>query len=295
MFTILEENQFLIKHDGYIQGIFRGQEPFYPSIGKNVIEVQVDLTWRSKLRFDTIIPPSEGLILWQLHLGLEESMLELTDEGQFLAQVKAIQEFTKQLYEPFKTRTFGLSLYKGPLDFSKIVRAPEERIARRDYIVEFLKLLSAYLPESPLLFLMLDGPMFSEGEFLALTNKEQFFPFHLIIRHPLLAKMPHSTDAIGWGFSTVMGEAYAGELEKPTSKRIHGAFLMPHSSCPLSIWKEWGIHIQRDYEARFIPEELLTEMWEGVDQLYVFERGISTQGRRKVAGFEAAGGIIEFI
>src|SRR6185503_4052774 len=88
MLNILDNDQFVLKHDGYKQGVFRGQESFYPSIGKNVLEVAVDLSWRSKLHFSSMVLPPEGGILWQLHLGLEESLLALTDEGQFLAQVR---------------------------------------------------------------------------------------------------------------------------------------------------------------------------------------------------------------
>lgn len=295
MLTIIENDQIAFHHHGYLQGIFRGGEPFYPFIGENVVEISVDLSWSSKLKFNVELP-SKGLILWQLQLGLENVLMDLTDEGQFLAQVKAIQEFTRQLYEPLKERTFAFSLYRGPLDFSKIKRAPEEKFARRDYILDYLKLLSAYLPENPPLFLMLDGPMIEEGEFLALTSRDHYSPFQLIIRHPLLQKMPYSFDALGWGFSTVMGSAYGEKIEL-ASKRLKYAFLLPHSSCPLSIWQEFTSHMRlaKELEARLIPEVLLTEMWEGIDELYVLEAGVTLQGRRKLAGFEAAGGIINYL
>lgn len=295
MFNILENEHMLFRHDGYQQGIFRDQKPFYPVIGENVFPVTVDLTWRSKLQFSKIDLP-EGLLLWQLNLGLEEALLTLTDEGQFLAQAKAIQEFNNQLYEALQERTFGICLYQGRLDFAEIKKAPEDVFLRRDYVLDYLKLVAAYLPEKPPLFLMLDGSFCDHAEFLALTSKEHYPPFHLMIKHPLLEKMPYCMDVMGWGYSTVMGKAYT-QQESCVSKRLTQAFLMPHHSSELSVWHRFATHLPlaQELEARLIPETLLTEMWEGVDDLYLLEETLTPQGKRKVAGFVAAGGILHYL
>jgi len=44
---------------------------------------------------------------------------------------------------------------------------------------------------------------------------------------------------------------------------------------------------------RIIPEEKLTEQWDGIDKLIVPGQAISEQGKRKLLGFIAAGGSIE--
>ena len=43
---------------------------------------------------------------------------------------------------------------------------------------------------------------------------------------------------------------------------------------------------------RIISEEKLTEQWDGLDRLIVPEKAISTQGKRKLLGFIAAGGTV---
>jgi hypothetical protein len=39
-----------------------------------------------------------------------------------------------------------------------------------------------------------------------------------------------------------------------------------------------------------VYEPLMTEQWDGLDELYVFPEALSPQGRRKLMGFLAAGG-----
>jgi hypothetical protein len=41
-----------------------------------------------------------------------------------------------------------------------------------------------------------------------------------------------------------------------------------------------------------VYENLLTEQWDGLDELIIFPEGLSPLGKRKLAGFQAAGGIV---
>jgi hypothetical protein len=43
---------------------------------------------------------------------------------------------------------------------------------------------------------------------------------------------------------------------------------------------------------RIIPEEKLTEQWDGLDRLLVPGKAVSAQGKRKLLGFIAAGGSV---
>ena len=45
---------------------------------------------------------------------------------------------------------------------------------------------------------------------------------------------------------------------------------------------------------RVISEAFLTEDWEGIDVLHVLEVALTSQGVRKIKGFEATGGIINY-
>src|SRR5262245_59925088 len=99
-----EDETFVFRHDGYQQGIFQEGKPFYPLVGETILPISLDLTWRSPLRFNIDKVPPQGLLLWHLDLGIEGAKLPLTDEGQFLAQVRAVEEFTRQVYEPLQGR-----------------------------------------------------------------------------------------------------------------------------------------------------------------------------------------------
>ncbi len=54
----------------------------------------------------------------------------------------------------------------------------------------------------------------------------------------------------------------------------------------------WTPFVSPQVPYKVIPEHLLTQEWEGIDELYVPQNGVSAQGRRKISGFIAAGGTI---
>jgi hypothetical protein len=44
-----------------------------------------------------------------------------------------------------------------------------------------------------------------------------------------------------------------------------------------------------------VYESLLTEQWDGLDEIYVLSEALTPQGKRKLLGFEAAGGKVNYL
>ena len=83
---------------------------------------------------------------------------------------------------------------------------------------------------------------------------------------------------------------------KPPSRDVTQALCFPlESFCtePILAQIEWLMH-SLSAPFRVIPEIFLTEQWEGIDVLHVIQDTVSLQGERKLKGFAAAGGRIEF-
>jgi|GEM_PF-1555037 len=324
MLNLLEDKHVISAiFDGYKQSFFKGDLPFYPEIGQggNTQTVVLDCGPQSTLRWEQAIElakelQSRGqLILWKLDLGLfDRLVMPLSDEAQFCALTMALDQFNERIYPQFANDTLGVVLYEGPVDLCNQIKWSYEleeayelfldqrestsfrkQLFLRNCAFDFLKLLSARLPEELILFLKVDGTMIEKRtHFFSLVSQEQTQPFHLIVKSPHLQALPYAFEATGWGFSTPMGICGAGD-QKIQQRRLHQALLLPASS--LEMEEEWeklepffdGLS---DASYRLIPEPLFTEMWDGVDELYVVPSSIDERAKRKLAGFIAAEGVV---
>ncbi len=233
-----------------------------------------DLNWKP------ICP--EGEIVWEFDLGLNSPYFPTDDQLTFSALKLALSHFTKELWPLYAERTKGAILYRGSLDFASHFLWTEKqeenwqnwkkerpsakeahlfRLFAADAFSHYFQMLSHALPDE--LSLTLDFNTQGCGtiaETRQLLSKERFEHFHVLPEEP----------------------------EAPLA-----ICMPPESLCSGQILAKLDDFLSTITEPyRIIEESFLTELWGGVDRIYVLEEAVTSQGQRKIMGFRAAGGEI---
>ena len=239
-------------YTGFEQAFVRDGTPFFPT-EKTVVSVPLDMSRTSSLKWE--MPCDERLILWEFETDLWESAF--ADEGEVRAFERAIDHFATTLFDP--ARTFGVLLYKGGLDFDR----------------DLIKSIAARLPDDAMPFLALDGSNLRTEQLLRELKREELVHFGLIIKG---GDHPYALPALGWDQASPFGVYGSGEL-------------LPQKRIPLALCQpEQGEFTLPSECCRVIPEQQLIYEWDGVDQLIV--PPLTSEGKRRVNGFVAAGGEI---
>lgn len=294
--------------------IFDARSGDIPPEGFNAVLLCIDGTEHSNLDWKDAISLArnyvqQGLrLFWQIDLGLFSRLrAPLSDRTQYLALGLALRHFGDHIWKEFQTHTLGLSLYRGPLDFSKSltwnsenetnfqewlktgqgVNREEERhlltLYSRDAALDYLELLMQHLPSDLTVCVITDSADIQDPLLLAqLLTKERFDKFHRFI---------NASSDIGFGF---LGE------ELHSSMRIEevnlGICLPTIAQCDRFNMQRLRKAMQQimDYGLpfRIVPEMTLTNEWNGLEQLVVLTDSVSVQGLRKLRGFCAAGGTV---
>lgn len=194
-------------------------------------------------------------ILWELDFGFKERVF-LSDQAAFQAYIFAIEQFSKMI--PSKR----VVLYRGSLDIiHRIVLDSEEidEVEAAEAFGDFLHRLASFLPEGVEPFCLFESSPFGRGRSAQLMSKVRFWHLKL-------------------------------SLEESTSPV--GVLLPSDEQCTPEVLKQLEVCMDLAGPHRMIPEKRLNEMWEGLERLYVIPESVSSQGKRHLMGFEAAGGEI---
>lgn len=251
-------------------------------------EILVSAGLDSDLDWATLELP-DGDLLWRLDLGLFSLPQPFSEQVQFQSLQLAVQEFVTKLLEPNLSRSKGVILFEGSADFAKAItwhpsveadyqewleedsdRPYLRSLFSRDLCVDFLELLSIAIPESIPLILRLNGRALGHPiEKATLLSSERFQHFTLEG-----SDLPTSDPAAPVGFLLP-----AEEIRSQAPRDALIAKYLELGSSP----------------HRLIPENLLTMEWHELDLLYVSQEGVTPQGERKLQGFRAAGGEVQFV
>ncbi len=255
-----------LKFSGFEQRFLKEGEVFIPRFGVNVERVVLDASEKSRL--DWADPQGDSMILWELDFNLEWGAL--SDEMRYLSLEIACDHFVEKMWSRFESKTLGVALYRGPFDPDKI---------------EYVRSLAARLPEQALAFVYLETDLFKDplSYFRALSG------IHLghlipIVQSKWLRRFPYALPALSW-----QGEGSAFEAEQRVSKAI----CLPERGGEGAL-----LHLIEELKEtpfRVIPELHLTLEWEGVETLYAAKTTLGLQTRRKLSGFEAAGGKVVIV
>ena len=240
--------------------------------------LQSDLDWSSQIE----VAATASSIMWHLDLGLLDRLTQpLSSPSQYQALKLSIDHFCNTLLEKFQDKTIGLCLYKGPLapsfrwEEERLLEwlkrhhvRKEERFIRlycQDVFAEYVDLLSSYLPEGLGSYISFErGEINDPLEIALLMNKERFPHLKLILDGVLEQDGPIAVCL-------------------PSSNVIQ-----PH------FYERFPPLLAKLSHYRMIPISLLTAEWHGLETLYVAPELISPLDKRKLQGFEAAGGSVVY-
>ena len=308
---------FTADHHGYYQDGC----PFFPLIQENVFpfadwsnavllrlpaHLNDDLCWAKEKEIASQIIAAGKSILWDIDLGLPSFTFTPENSAAFFSFSLAIEEFSNTLWPQFQKHTFGAALYRGPISSRNFPQESWESSFTEckdkwhgDYelyctqmLSEYLHRLVSFLPDAVLPFGFFETTV-SPGKGAQLFSKERFEHLHLSLKG-----ISCSFAGICWEGGSY-GQGYVGKkapAQRPVSSSALGIYLPSDVFLDAPLLQELDKCIlkltQKQIPFRVIPEEKLTEQWDGLDQLLVPAQAISAQGRRKLLGFLAAGGNI---
>lgn len=218
--------------------------------------------------------------LFEFDLGLNDPFFPLEDELMFNALSMALTHFSKEVWPRFPDSK--AILYRGRADFSLFFKWTErqeanfiawkknmaegdenhlKRLFCAEGFVSYFRMLSHQLPdELPLILSLEVEDVGSLAEELHLLSPERFEHFQI--------------------------------EGGPSFNSSIGVYFPSDSECGQGILKRLDDLMTHLVSFRPVYEPLLTEQWDGLDEIYVLEESLTERGKRKLRGFQAAGGRI---
>ncbi len=315
---------FTADHHGY----YCDGRPFIPMIQEhsfplkdwsNVVCLRLpaglndDLKWKQEKEQALHLAASGKHLLWELDLGLSSFKFTPENSTAFFSFSLAIEEFIAKLWSEFQKQTFGIALYQGQPPSEKNFPREDWESSFLDWsselclmidsgyelyciqmLSEYLHRLISFLPDSVLPFALIDVTSIrSPGKIAQFFSKGRFEHVQLALKG---STCPFS--GICWNDGQ-NGHGYLGSAMKCkdfSSTPTVGLYLPQDKFLDVFLIEELDrviLELNGNRRAfRIIPEEKLTEQWDGIDQLFVPSQAISGQGKRKLLGFLAAGGSI---
>ena len=212
-----------------------------------------DLNWNIDLTTE--------LVTIEFDFGWGKGPFLINDPALFQSYTLAIDKFSKEIWPHVREKCSTVILFRGSLSIlSTIVVSDGELspVEAANVFGNYLHRLASFLPEEvPVAALFDDTAHFSKGEAAQLLSQERFS--HL-------------------------------QLSLSPSESTTGVLLPLDEHCTPAIIKELTCLFVEVPDLRVIPERMLNELWNGLDELVVFEEALSQYGKRQILGFEAAGG-----
>ncbi len=182
------------------------------------------------------------------------------DTGVFFSLTLALEEFVRSVLPEFREKTLGTLLFRGSIEIFEVL-GKGDALAGADFLADYLHRLASFLPDEVSAYCFFEGGnIYSVGKRAQLLSKDRFWHVHLSLEEALIPSL--------------------------------GVLLPEDAFCSPSVLEALTDILEGLEPGTYqvIPEVRLTEMWQGLDTLIVIEEGVSHQGRRKLQGFEAAGG-----
>ncbi len=247
---------------------------------------------------------SEGPIIWDLDLGLFADLKRgLEDQTQFLSLSLSLEYFRDAIWKEFKDRTHSVCVYEGSVDFSRNFKWDDKQWANcvhwlhtqginewypdrmtfekhpegmdllrlfcRDTCVEYIQLLANRMPDGLEVSVRLHSGDFTLAQEARLFHGERYERLTVLKENVLIQESPQANIALCLPPMELCRKMHYEGIEEAlhslTNKKI------PY---------------------RIIPENHLIMEWDGLDHLLVSPNGLSNPGKRKLQGFQAAGGNI---
>lgn len=219
--------------------------------------------------------------VFEFDLGLHEPYFPLEDELHFQSLSAALTHFAQQVWPRFPSSS-GI-LYRGPADFSAFFAWSEGQEANFHSWKE-------------------DRPPSDPSHLKRLFCAEAFLTYFQMLAHRLPDEMPlilaldvKNTGSLAQTLQLLSPERFEHFLLQTglTFASPIGVCIPPDSQCSTSVLKKLDTLFLFLKTFRPVYETHLTEQWDGLDEIYVIEEALTAQGKRKLTGFEAAGGQVK--
>ncbi len=271
--------------------------PFYPTPDNTLIvplpcQPHADLNWS--------IPTTSKKILWHFLFDLEAPFFPLTDELHFQSLALACKHFSQTIWPRYQEQSLGGILYQGSADllshflwndiqktnyeaWTALNKNAHPQFFCADALSSYCQLLAHHLPDELPLVLCFNAEFLpSLSRALNLLSRERFEHFLLALQTPSWPMPSLHWNQDGLSFRP---------LPAPTALCFPKNDLMTEETF-FEIDKILDALYESNQSFRVVFEEFLTEQWEGLDEIQVLPHALSAQGKRKLLGFEAAGGKI---
>lgn len=266
---------------------------------------QVEINWDSFLALGKEIAAEGKYILWDVDFKFQEHPVFIQDSHLFFSFSLFLEEFAQKLWLPLEEYSFGVSLYKGSLDFSSCFLWTEQQeqhyrekaeeypllvnnkefrkqLFDVDLFFEYLHRMGSVLPEAALICCLLSlSAQNTQAELAVLLSSERVPHMTLALKGTAMPLGP-----LGWDLEGV----HTRSLEEPSVGVClpEGEFLS--ESVLQSLDVIFSLLQEKEITFRVMEEGRLHEQWDGIDDLIVLSSCMSIQGIRKLKGFIAAGG-----
>lgn len=209
--------------------------------------------------------------------------IPLEDELYFNALAVGLGRFSTEVWPKFPASK--AILYRGEADFSKNFLWTERQEAN------FLEWLSG-MPEG------------NEAHQKRLFCAEVYIHYFQMLAHKLPDEIPlilhleaKEIGTLAETFHLLSPERFEHfELQPEFCKTSTiGVCFPPDTKCSKEILEKLDRFLTTMPHFRAVYENLLTEQWDGLDVLYVLPEALTERGRRKILGFQAAGGEVHEI
>ena len=216
--------------------------------------------------------------VFEFDLGLNDPYFPLEDELYFQSICAGLTHFTNEIWPRFPESK--AILYRGKGDFSSFFSWSERQLANYQVWKE-------------------DRPQGSEDHLKRLFCAESFVTYFQMLAHRLPDELPLSiiVDPNQTGtlaqtlhlFSPERFEHFTLDTGLKFESTV-GVCFPADSECSSDVIEKIDRLLSSLPSFRPVYEPLLTEQWEGLDDLIVIPEAVTAQGKRKLMGFVAAGG-----
>lgn len=246
-----------------------------------------DLHWEKEIKEAKDHILASNRLVWEIDFSFSKLEWIPEDSALFFSLVVAVEEFTKKVLPEFYSETAGVILYQGNGDFQQgyplsywessfEAWAEDLKLPVKDYSLfttqltaEWLQRLVSFFPEELKVGIVVEPfPQISRAKKEQLFSKERFCSIEVL---SCFQDWEREKEIPSLGVCLPQDRFFTHRLREEL-EQLFAAL--------------------KGKQFRVIPEGIVTQEWEGLDELIVIVDALSHEGKRKLAGFQAAGGIV---
>ena len=279
--------------------------------------LKADLDWTSAKEAALQQIDNGQKILWELHLGLFESLVyPFSHQSQFLSLGLSIDHFIKDIWPLYSEHSIGVSLYNGPADYRKhFPWDAAQNDNMQEWLKEAFKSVDALEAETTIPLKSFDEATRSKLEttpegsrLLSLFCRDACVEYLNLLAANIPDEIPLyvQLDCSGIDNPAFLAQLTTAERYERLSRLLSHDKTIADAKAAICLPPSSMVHAQafkgldeameamqeRSIPYKIIPEASLITEWDELDALIVCPKGLGPQGFRKLQGFCAAGGLI---